>query len=102
MHVNFPGSAGNAGVAMLVVFAMWIVMAIIHIAFAVAVYRDADQLSLSRRLMFVSPGIWSLATLVGGLFAAAIYWAMHHSRLNPSVPAVAATVPETDDGTLRE
>ena len=59
---------------------------IVHIAFAIAVFRDATNLSADRKPIFVGRIIWLLATLIGGVFVAAIYWLMHHSRLNQSVP----------------
>lgn len=67
-----------------------------NIAFAIAVYRDARELSRSGRLCLVHELIWGLMTLIGGVFVAAIYWAVHHSRLNPSV---SIAPPEDEDGT---
>ena len=57
--------------------------ALIHILFSVAVFLDArrqDQY-IPTGSIFVKPMIWSLATLIGGIFIAAIYWLMHHSTL---------------------
>jgi hypothetical protein len=100
MNFNYSisggGPSGMAAFGIFFVVVGWVVFAIIHIAFAVAVYRDADRLSLSDRLLFVSPFIWCLVTLVGGMTSAAIYWVLHHSRLNPDVPVVAAVAPTTD------
>ncbi len=59
-----------------------ILTVLVHIIFAFAVYRDADRLSIRHSTIFVSPPMWFLATLVGGVLTAGIYWAMHHSRLN--------------------
>jgi len=58
---------------------------LIHIIFAVAIYRDAIRLDHRQRLMIVGPKIWCIATLVGGVMTVGIYWAMHHSRLNPAI-----------------
>ena len=55
---------------------------LVHIIFAFAVYRAADRFAKTRNTIFVSPVMWFLATLVGGVITAGIYWAMHHSRLN--------------------
>ena len=69
-----------------------VIILIVHISFAVAVFRDATHLRDPRNLrtprkpIFVGRMIWFLGTLVGGVFVAGIYWAMHHSRLNQSVP----------------
>ena len=62
-----------------------IIVIVVNIAFAVAVFRDAARLLGSRKPIFVGRLIWFLATLVGGVFVAGIYWIMHHSRLNESV-----------------
>lgn len=55
---------------------------IVHSVFAWAVYKDADRFAGRRSTIFVGPEMWFLATLVGGVITAGIYWAMHHSRLN--------------------
>jgi hypothetical protein len=74
----------------IVIFAMvvfWAITVIIHISFALAVGSDATKLrNSSRDLIFVGPGIWFLATLLGGVFVAAAYWIIHHSRLNEAIP----------------
>jgi hypothetical protein len=60
----------------------WILMVIVHVLFAVSVYRDAGVLARTGvQPAFVGPGVWALATLSGGVFIAAVYWAMHHSTL---------------------
>ena len=68
-----------------------VIIIIVHISFAVAVFRDATNLPASRKPISVSPTIWLLATLLGGIFVVTLYWIMHHSRLNQSV---AVTPPE--------
>ena len=62
------------------------IVIIVHISFAIAVFRDATRLPAPQKPISVSPIIWFLATLISGIFVATIYWLMHHSRLNPSVP----------------
>lgn len=69
---------------------VWVMTLIINICFAFAVYEDASKLPGRRKPIFVSPGIWFLATLYGGVFVAAAYWAMHHSRLSGAVPVAQA------------
>jgi hypothetical protein len=74
---------------------LWLVLvAAVHIAFALAVLRDAGRFDAPgasrmprtrRELVLVGPWIWALGTLLGGVFAAAIYWTIHHSTLNPEV-----------------
>lgn len=59
-----------------------IVIAIIHISFAVGVYRDAK---LRGNAILVQAEIWLLATIFGGVLVATAYWLMHHSRLNPAI-----------------
>ena len=60
-----------------------LVTVIVHIAFAFAVLFDAGNRRQQARLQFVGPGIWFLATLLGGIVVVAVYWLMHHSTLNP-------------------
>ena len=64
-----------------------VITLIVHISFAVAVFRDTTRLPESRRPIFVGRIVWFLATLIGSVFVAGIYWVMHHSRLNQSVTA---------------
>jgi len=68
---------------MLGTYAYWLAAIIVHICLAVAVFRDAENLAWSqqRKLWFVNGGLWALATLVGGILTAGIYWAIHHSTL---------------------
>ena len=55
---------------------------IIHIAFAVATFEDAMARRRADHLVwFVHPIFWGGATLLGGVFVAAVYWAMHYSTL---------------------
>ena len=59
-----------------------IINAILHIIFAGAVAKDAGRLNaLGNRLALVSASTWAFATLMGGVFTAAIYWFIHHSNL---------------------
>lgn len=58
------------------------ISAIIHIIFAGAVAKDAGELvKQGYHPMLVSGIVWAFATLIGGVFVAAIYWFMHHSKL---------------------
>ena len=68
-----------------------VIIIIVHIGFATAVFRDATHLPASRKPISVSPIIWFLAILLGGIFVTTLYWIMHHSRLNQSI---SATPPE--------
>ena len=74
-----------------------ILTVLIHIVFAIAVYRDATQLDRVRTLIIAGPAIWGIATLIGGVITAAIYWAMHHSRLNPDIPIAPTETTETEE-----
>ena len=64
-----------------------VIVIVVHISFAVAIFRDATNLPASRKPISVSPTIWLLATLLGGIFVVTLYWIMHHSRLNQSISA---------------
>ena len=84
--MNFSSNtplAGSLGIAW--IFAVSILTAIVHIAFAGAVLADSGAMwrHLRRKTFFVSGGIWALATLLGGVFVAGVYWLVHHSTLRP-------------------
>ena len=56
-----------------------VINALVHIIFAGAVARDAGSLyKIGRKPVLVSAHIWAFATLIGGVFIAAIYWFMHY------------------------
>ena len=57
-----------------------VLFAVVHVCFAVAVYCDARR--LTGKPILVWPIVWSFATLLGGVIVAAVYWVIHHSRLN--------------------
>ncbi len=63
----------------------WIVTAITHISFACGVFVDVGYLRRYERrgTFLVGRFIWTLATLIGGVYVAAIYWLIHHSSLRP-------------------
>ena len=83
--VNVTGGLWSLPVGAIAICASVITL-IVHIAFAIALFRDATNLPADRKPIFVGPMIWFLGALVGGMFVAAIYWVMHHSRLNQSIP----------------
>lgn len=61
---------------------LMVINALVHVIFAGAVAKDAGLLhQLGRRPALVSAHIWAFATLLGGVFTAAIYWFIHHSNL---------------------
>ena len=59
---------------------------LVNSIFAFAVYFDAKDLSQNnpKGTFFVGAVIWALATLLGGVFVAGLYWVIHHSTLNPN------------------
>lgn len=59
-----------------------VLTAILHIIFAGAVARDSGELIKSGQKPVLVTGItWAFATLVGGVFVAAVYWFIHHSKI---------------------
>lgn len=95
MHFDLNSPEGPF---MLVVIAGLIATIVIHVAFALAVAHDANQ--LGTRPALVGPGIWALATLVGGVFVAAIYWALNRSVLSPlyARQSLRTLLPEASEG----
>ena len=62
-----------------------IVNSIIHIIFAGAVAKDAGDLTKVGQKTILTTGlVWAFATLLGGVFVAAVYWLLHHSTLTRS------------------
>jgi hypothetical protein len=58
--------------------------AIVNIVFAIGVLRDALRLQEEhgRPTEIVSGAMWAFATLMGGVFVAAVYWLIHRSTLS--------------------
>jgi hypothetical protein len=60
-----------------------ILLLIVHVQFALAVYEDGLRLNLGPKgTLLVGPGMWGFATFVMGPFLAAVYWLIHHSTLH--------------------
>jgi hypothetical protein len=76
------------GAGLVWVLAVWILTAIVHVSLAFAVLADTQLLwkHFRRHTFLVGGGLWALATLLGGVFVAAIYWLIHHSTLRPQQP----------------
>ena len=92
---GFLGALGSVTVFWGVIVAVLGIL--VNIVFAIAVYRDAVRLDRTRTLIIAGPLIWAIATLFGGVVTAAIYWAMHHSRLNPDIPVASTETTETEE-----
>jgi len=68
------------GVLQNVHFAILILTGLLHLMFAGAVAKDSGRLAKEKIPTCLVSGItWAFATLIGGVFTAAIYWLMHHS-----------------------
>ena len=74
--------------------------ALIHIVFALGVWYSAEWVidRKKRKTEIVHPGFWCLATLVGGVFVAWLFWLVHFSTLNPYVAIEVAAAGKTGPG----
>lgn len=64
---------------------LFFVNALLHLAFAGAVAKDAGQLQkIHQKTALVSGATWAFATLLGGVITASIYWFIHHSIITRS------------------
>lgn len=62
----------------------WALTIFIRLLFAAGVARDAGALKdRGEDTIIVGAMTWIFATLLGGIFVVAIYWAVHHSTLRP-------------------
>lgn len=55
----------------------------VHVLFAIGVSTHAKEYSSRAPTWFVGRFTWFIATLLGGVPFAAIYWVMHCSTLSP-------------------
>ena len=67
--------------ATILAFVAW---AIVNIVFAIGVFADATRMlnDAGRNTELVPGPMWAFATLIGGVFVAAVYWLIHHSTLS--------------------
>ncbi len=68
------GSSGQ-GILGVVSVGIWALGLLLHLAFALAVHANAH----GRETTFVGPGLWALATLVGGPMVALACWLIDDS-----------------------
>ena len=69
--------------AIVILFLVFIFF-VIHVAFAIGTYLDGRYMLEQKRGPFlVTPFIWALVVLVGGVPAVVVYWVIHHSTLRP-------------------
>lgn len=61
---------------------MLVIQVILHLIFAAAVAKDAGLIMKKGRTTWLVSGMtWALATLLGGVYVAAIYWFIHYSNI---------------------
>ncbi len=80
MNFNLPPAF--AGLATFIGFITMLLGLAIHISFAIGVLFDGNRLERQGKLTRLAPAfIWMLATLIGGVFVAGLYWFLHHSTI---------------------
>jgi len=64
-----------------------IIILVLHILFAVAIYKDANRIDHSphQPLMFVDSSAWCITILIFGLIGVLTYWLIHHSNLSNKI-----------------
>jgi phosphate/sulfate permease len=63
--------------------AILVIGVIINVLFAAGVGNDANELRREGgRTQIAGQAVWVLATLLGGVFVAAVYWLIHRSALS--------------------
>src|SRR5882762_10267630 len=89
MNISFNSVAGAflPQLTVLWFFISGAITVVVHVCFALAILADSQGLvnRLRRPTFLVGGSIWALATLLGGVFVAAIYWLIHHSNLRPQL-----------------
>ena len=94
MSQTYPGQFLSLPILFFV--ASWLATIAVHVVFAVGVLRDTvDLRHRGVATSLVSPAWWTLATLFGGVFVAALYWVIHHSTLRRESPRKEATADRT-------
>lgn len=53
----------------------------LHLLIAMVVYTDANRVDTRQFELQISPALWTLAALIGGVTVLALYWVMYHSTL---------------------
>lgn len=87
MNVLFNNVPGLAKLVPLLAVVWWAILIIVHVSFAVAIFKNASALERQRgSSMLGAPIIWALAALMGGVLTVLAYWFIHHSSLNPQKP----------------
>lgn len=74
--------AGLEGFTVIAAWGFMVVTLIVHVCFATGVAIAIRQMKESgRKPWFVSIEVWVLASLIGGVLIAALFWLMHYSAL---------------------
>jgi len=86
--MSAPGLPGGVSMGLIIGIISCLIGFVIHFAFAIGVHIDAKHMYQEKKGPFLAgPGIWTLATLVGGIPVVVVYWVIHHSTLRPRPPS---------------
>jgi|GEM_PF-6350173 len=73
----------QAGIPILVAVRL-ILMMLLNVLFAIGIAQDVDRRwRRGQDTVLVYPAVWVIATLLGGIYVAGLYWLIHHSMLSP-------------------
>ena len=80
MNLNIPPAF--VGLAPLVAWSVTILTIVVHVAFAIGVWKDGSNFEAKHgKTHLTTFQVWAAATLIGGVFVGGLYYFLHHSKI---------------------